>query len=145
MRVQISENTQRLLDSNEWDIRERGTIRLKGKGMVKTYWLNYRKTKTTPSSHRSSQRRTMSTTVVQLDARDLVTERINGGSNRVRPMTIDELGEDDVENGATTSHTGKRFSDESSTSQGRSNSDSLHDSNYSLFVRNRFKRSCAIL
>ena len=45
MKVQISEITQRLLDHNEWDIRERGTIRLKGKGMMKTYWLNSRKVK----------------------------------------------------------------------------------------------------
>ncbi|KAH9497661.1 hypothetical protein DERF_013629 [Dermatophagoides farinae] len=43
MKIQISEVTQRLLDPNEWIIRERGTIRLKGKGMMKTYWLEYRK------------------------------------------------------------------------------------------------------
>lgn len=46
MKIQISEITQRLLDPNEWIIRERGTIRLKGKGLMKTYWLEYRKDRT---------------------------------------------------------------------------------------------------
>ncbi|XP_054167307.1 soluble guanylate cyclase 88E-like [Oppia nitens] len=37
--IQISEKTKAMLDPNEWDIYERGTIPLKGKGFMQTYWL----------------------------------------------------------------------------------------------------------
>ncbi len=193
MRVQISENTQRLLDNNEWDIRERGTIRLKGKGMVKTYWLNYRKTavgnnsksassSSSGGSSRGSQRRSNNNNNNStLDAGELMAvetrqrlrqqqqlqrQRSNGtpGNNRVRPLGSDELegveeededildGEGGEGEATNTAHpmgprAGKRFSfgGLSNTTHGRSNSDSMNDSNYSLFVRDRFKRPCAIL
>ena len=42
--VQISEMTKGLIDHDkEWNIYERGTIKLKGKGYMKTYWLYGRK------------------------------------------------------------------------------------------------------
>lgn len=122
MKVQISEVTQRLLDQNEWDIRERGTIRLKGKGLMKTYWLNYRKTKnqaggTTGAGQAVDQTRSngnTTMTIATICRQD--TEPALGMVEGARPGL-----------GALISQT------------------SIHDSNYSLFVRDRIKRSCLII
>ncbi|CAG2118913.1 unnamed protein product [Medioppia subpectinata] len=52
--VQISEMTKGMLDQNEWDIYERGTIQLKGKGFMKTYWLYGRHSKDQSSDNSST-------------------------------------------------------------------------------------------
>ena len=140
MRVQISEITQRLLDPAEWDIRERGTIRLKGKGMMKTYWLNYRKTKMSAGRVQSSSTTSSSTAggggqVRLLDAVDLM-QRSNG-INRICPS--------DVEQHIGTIDVSSRPSFGALSLSNRNNSDAINDSSYSLFVRDRFKRSCLIL
>ncbi|XP_022258269.1 soluble guanylate cyclase 88E-like [Limulus polyphemus] len=43
LKIHISEITKQQLDDNDWEISERGTIPVKGKGEMKTYWLNKRK------------------------------------------------------------------------------------------------------
>ncbi|XP_054719005.1 soluble guanylate cyclase 88E-like [Uloborus diversus] len=40
LKIHISEETAERLPSDQWDISERGTISVKGKGLMKTYWLN---------------------------------------------------------------------------------------------------------
>ncbi|KFM56845.1 Soluble guanylate cyclase 88E, partial [Stegodyphus mimosarum] len=40
LKIHISEETAQRLSPNQWDISERGTISVKGKGLMKTYWLN---------------------------------------------------------------------------------------------------------
>ncbi|GFT83375.1 soluble guanylate cyclase 88E [Nephila pilipes] len=42
LKIHISEKTRAKLDLNEWDISDRGTITIKGKGEMKTYWLHGR-------------------------------------------------------------------------------------------------------
>ncbi len=37
--IHISEMTKAMLDTNEWNVLERGTVELKGKGLMKTYYL----------------------------------------------------------------------------------------------------------
>ena len=51
-RVQISEQTAALLD-NEFIIEERGTIDVKGKGSMKTYWLFEHRREQVPASNES--------------------------------------------------------------------------------------------
>ncbi|XP_022238313.1 soluble guanylate cyclase 88E-like [Limulus polyphemus] len=43
LKIHISELTKDLLNANEWNLSERGTILIKGKGEMKTYWLHGRK------------------------------------------------------------------------------------------------------
>ncbi|XP_013784010.1 soluble guanylate cyclase 88E-like, partial [Limulus polyphemus] len=43
LKIHISEKTKEQLNDNEWDISDRGTITVKGKGEMKTYWLHGRK------------------------------------------------------------------------------------------------------
>ncbi|XP_076315498.1 soluble guanylate cyclase 88E-like [Tachypleus tridentatus] len=43
LKIHISEKTKDQLNDNEWDISDRGTITVKGKGEMKTYWLHGRK------------------------------------------------------------------------------------------------------
>ncbi|XP_076339771.1 soluble guanylate cyclase 88E-like [Tachypleus tridentatus] len=43
LKIHISERTKDLLNANEWNLSERGTILIKGKGEMKTYWLHGRK------------------------------------------------------------------------------------------------------
>ncbi|GIY72706.1 soluble guanylate cyclase 88E [Caerostris extrusa] len=40
LKIHISEETAQRLSPDQWDIAERGTITVKGKGHMKTYWLN---------------------------------------------------------------------------------------------------------
>ncbi|XP_055945190.1 soluble guanylate cyclase 88E-like [Argiope bruennichi] len=40
LKIHISEETAQRLSPDQWDISERGTITVKGKGHMKTYWLN---------------------------------------------------------------------------------------------------------
>ncbi|XP_035222950.1 soluble guanylate cyclase 88E-like [Stegodyphus dumicola] len=42
LKIHISEKTREKLDLDEWDISDRGTITVKGKGEMKTYWLHGR-------------------------------------------------------------------------------------------------------
>ncbi|CAL1267227.1 unnamed protein product [Larinioides sclopetarius] len=42
LKIHISEKTRDKLDLTEWDISDRGTITVKGKGEMKTYWLHGR-------------------------------------------------------------------------------------------------------
>ncbi|GIY76827.1 soluble guanylate cyclase 88E [Caerostris darwini] len=42
LKIHISEKTRAKLDLSEWDISDRGTITIKGKGEMKTYWLHGR-------------------------------------------------------------------------------------------------------
>ncbi|XP_054723630.1 soluble guanylate cyclase 88E-like, partial [Uloborus diversus] len=42
LKIHISQKTKDRLDPSEWDITERGTITVKGKGEMKTYWLHGR-------------------------------------------------------------------------------------------------------
>ncbi|XP_023220643.1 soluble guanylate cyclase 88E-like [Centruroides sculpturatus] len=46
LKVHISEKTRDLLIESNWDISERGTITVKGKGEMKTYWLHGRRGRT---------------------------------------------------------------------------------------------------
>nr|XP_037277810.1 soluble guanylate cyclase 88E-like isoform X1 [Rhipicephalus microplus] len=43
LRVHISEKAKELLDESKWLIQERGTVDVKGKGSMKTYWLQGKK------------------------------------------------------------------------------------------------------
>ncbi|OQR72544.1 soluble guanylate cyclase 88E-like [Tropilaelaps mercedesae] len=43
LKVHISVTTKDLLDPNVWTISERGTVQVKGKGDMKTFWLDGRK------------------------------------------------------------------------------------------------------
>ncbi|XP_049522773.1 LOW QUALITY PROTEIN: soluble guanylate cyclase 88E-like [Dermacentor silvarum] len=43
LRVHISQKTKELLDESKWLIQERGTVDVKGKGSMKTYWLQGKK------------------------------------------------------------------------------------------------------
>ncbi|XP_076310826.1 soluble guanylate cyclase 88E-like [Tachypleus tridentatus] len=43
LKIHISEVTKNQLINNDWEISERGTIPVKGKGEMKTYWLHKRK------------------------------------------------------------------------------------------------------
>ncbi|XP_076304227.1 soluble guanylate cyclase 88E-like isoform X1 [Tachypleus tridentatus] len=45
LKIHISERTKDLLNENEWHLSERGTILIKGKGEMKTYWLYGRRGK----------------------------------------------------------------------------------------------------
>ncbi|XP_067126780.1 soluble guanylate cyclase 88E-like isoform X2 [Centruroides vittatus] len=45
LKIHISERTKELLNSEEWDISDRGAIPVKGKGHMKTYWLHSRRGK----------------------------------------------------------------------------------------------------
>ncbi|KAG8193601.1 hypothetical protein JTE90_000234 [Oedothorax gibbosus] len=42
LKIHISERTRAKLDLTEWDVSDRGAISVKGKGEMKTYWLNGR-------------------------------------------------------------------------------------------------------
>ncbi len=44
--IHISEVTKSMLDPNEWNVLERGTVELKGKGLMKTYYLLSRRMNT---------------------------------------------------------------------------------------------------
>lgn len=115
MRVQISEITQKLLDPNEWDIRERGTIRLKGKGMMKTYWINYRKDR---------GRQTGS------DCGQLIRRNIHSIDSDDREKVINADNNNSI----------------ISNNNHQQHPDSLHNSDYSLYVsNNRYKLTCLII
>ncbi|XP_077552282.1 soluble guanylate cyclase 88E-like [Haemaphysalis longicornis] len=43
LRIHISQKTKDFLDENKWLIQERGTVDVKGKGSMKTYWLQGKK------------------------------------------------------------------------------------------------------
>ena len=139
MKVQISEVTCRLLEQNEWDIRERGTIRLKGKGMMKTYWLSYRKQKATNSnvgggSQDGNQR-----------DQDQDHIRFNGGNNnnnnncRLHSLIRRQETRESVT--PTDSYGSRHGTFGTLISQ----ASTIHDSNYSLYVCDRIKRSCLII
>lgn len=126
MRVQVSEITQRLLDSNEWDIRERGTIRLKGKKPMKTFFISRltgniseRRFKTSKLGFNTSYHPHTS----------------SPGSKKVCPIDDETIEPSDV-----SSRSGF-----SGNINHQNDNDPVHDSNYSLFSRNRFKPSCFII
>lgn len=126
MRVQISEITQRLLDSNEWDIRERGTIRLKGKKPMKTFFISRlngniseRRLKTSKQGFNISYHPHTS----------------SPGSKKICPIDDETIEPSDVSN----------RSEFSGHINHQNDSDPVHDSNYSLFSRSRFKPSCFII
>lgn len=115
MRVQISESTYRLLDLNEWDVRERGTIRLKGKGLMKTYWLTQFKV----------NRRKASSVASSKDNNNTNANNINNINDGKRDSS-DKTRNDD---------------DRNLFPLHRRNN--VHDSNCSLLVRSKF--SCNVL
>ena len=120
MKIQISEVTQRLLDPNEWIIRERGTIRLKGKGMMKTYWLEYRKDRMNKN---------------QLDSR---LKNVSDND--------DDISDVDQQKNDGTSDQKNEHHDKQSISINQNHNNDILDSNYSLFVEtNRFKWPCLII
>ncbi|KAH9423586.1 hypothetical protein DERP_005166 [Dermatophagoides pteronyssinus] len=121
MKIQISEVTQRLLDPNEWIIRERGTIRLKGKGMMKTYWLEYRKDR---MNKNQLDGRLKNPSDNDDDISDVEQQKIDPNFD---PLNLQSGGGGEQNKQST-------------------NQNILDDSNYSLFIEtNRFKWPCLII